>query len=62
MTLSSVARNLARAEHIVPRLAGNVGLDTFRRYRATRNARGTKPIRVRVPDPHTHGFREELAG
>jgi Antitoxin MazE-like len=35
------------------------GLDKFRRYRATRRARGMKLLRVWVPDPHAPGFREE---
>ncbi len=43
----------------MPRPASTDGLDKFRRYRATRRARGMKLLRVWVPDPHTPGFREE---
>jgi len=35
------------------------GLDKFKRYRASRRARGMKLVRVWVPDPHAPGFREE---
>ncbi len=35
------------------------GMDKFRRYRATRRARGMKLLRVWVPDPQAPGFREE---
>ncbi len=43
----------------MPRPARTDGLDKFRRYRATRQARGMKLLRVWVPDPHAPGFREE---
>lgn len=43
----------------MPRLAGTDGLDKFRRYRATRHARGMRLLRVWVPDPRAPGFREE---
>ena len=35
------------------------GLDKFRRYRASRRAKGMKLLRVWVPDPQAPGFREE---
>jgi len=43
----------------MPRPARADGLDKFRRYRATRRARGMKLLRVWVPDPGAPGFREE---
>lgn len=44
----------------MPRPArANDGLDKFRRYRATRRARGMKLLRVWVPDPQAPGFHEE---
>jgi Protein of unknown function (DUF3018) len=43
----------------MPRPARTDGLDKFRRYRATRHARGMKLLRIWVPDPHASGFREE---
>ncbi len=41
------------------RPARSDGLDKFRRYRASRRARGLRLLRVWVPDPHAPGFREE---
>ena len=41
------------------RPARSDGLDKFRRYRASRRARGLRLLRVGVPDPHAPGFREE---
>ncbi|HJU17193.1 MAG TPA: antitoxin MazE family protein [Stellaceae bacterium] len=47
-------------ETVTPRSArAEDGLDKFRRYRATRRARGMKLLRIWVPDPHAPGFREE---
>jgi hypothetical protein len=43
----------------MPRPAQTDGLDKFRRYRATRHAKGLKLLRVWVPDPRAPGFREE---
>jgi hypothetical protein len=43
----------------MPRSLRSDGLDKFKRYRASRRARGMKLVRVWVPDPHAPGFREE---
>ena len=43
----------------MPRPARTDGLDKFQRYRATRQARGMKLLRMWVPDPRAPGFREE---
>jgi hypothetical protein len=40
----------------MPRAAST---DKFERYRANRRAPGMKLLRLRVPDPHAPGFREE---
>lgn len=43
----------------MPRPASTDGLNKFRRYRASRRARGMKLLRVWVPDPRAPDFREE---
>lgn len=43
----------------MPRPASTDGLDKFQRYRATRQARGMKLLRVWVPNPQAPGFHEE---
>jgi antidote-toxin recognition MazE-like antitoxin len=46
-------------EAMMPREVRNDGLDKFRRFRASRKARGMRLLRVWVPDPHAPGFRDE---
>lgn len=43
----------------MPRPARNDGLDKFQRYRAARQARGLKLLRLWAPDPTAPGFRED---
>ncbi len=43
----------------MPRPATTDGLNKFTRYRATRQARGMKLLRVWVPNPEAPGFHAE---
>ena len=43
----------------MPKAAKQDGLDKFQRYRATRQAKGMKLLRLWVPDPDAPGFQEE---
>jgi hypothetical protein len=44
---------------LMPRTAGNDGLDKFQRYRANRRAAGMKLLRLWVPNPRAPGFRQD---